>query len=226
MDQCAKHGAYHCSVTKDGIERWLPGCPACAKERELEAVLGRAAIPPRFRDRGFLTFDAQSPAQRRALEMSEAYAEGFKSMFLPRGISMIFVGRPGTGKTHLACAILNNLVPQGHYGLYVTVIDAVRRVKDTWSKSSGELERDAIRRFVKPELLVLDEVGVQFGTEAEKLILFEIINGRYEMVRPTIIVSNLDMKGVEDNLGYRVVDRLCENGGQKVVFDWDSWRRS
>ena len=45
--------------------------------------------------------------------------------------------------------------------------------------------------FIRPDLLILDEVGVQFGSETEKMILFEIINGRYEQLKPTIVISNL-----------------------------------
>ena len=44
--------------------------------------------------------------------------------------------------------------------------------------------------FIRPDLLILDEVGVQFGSETEKMILFEIINGRYEQLKPTIVISN------------------------------------
>lgn len=227
FEQCASHGTYQASmIDAIGTERFLPGCPMCKRENEAKAVLQRAAIPPRFRDRTFAHFQARSGPQHRALEVAESYAEGFKSTFLPSGTSLMFVGKPGTGKTHLACAILHALVSQDVFGTYCTVPDALRRIKDTWSRSSTEHERDALRRFTRPDLLVLDEVGVQFGSEAERLILFEIINGRYELVKPTIVVSNLDRKGVEENLGYRCVDRLSEGGGQCVVFDWESHRRA
>lgn len=223
--ECATHGQYQANVLgPDDVVRWLPSCPLCVRDRATQALLGRAAVPPRFRDRTFESFRPADEKQQRALDIAESYAEGFREMFLPQGISLMFCGHPGTGKTHLACAVLNRIVPEGLYGLYVTVPDALRRVKDTWGRASTELEREVIQKFVRPDLLVLDEVGVQFGSEAEKLILFEIINGRYERVKPTLVVSNLDRAGVTANLGDRCVDRLREGGGQFVAFDWGSHR--
>ena len=78
--------------------------------------------------------------------------------------------------------------------------------------------------FIRPDLLILDEVGVQFGSETEKMILFEIINGRYEQLKPTIVISNL-ADALTDYLGERVVDRLREGGGRMLIFDWPSYRR-
>ena len=85
-------------------------------------------------------------------------------------------------------------------------------------------EQDAIDALVMPDLLILDEVGVQFGTVTESLIMFEILNGRYEKVRPTIVMSNLTEDEITEYLGSRVVDRLKEGGGVLVAFDWDSYR--
>lgn len=64
---------------------------------------------------------------------------------------------------------------------------------------------------------------MQFGSDAEKLILFEIINGRYEAVKPTILLSNLNIDGLKGYMGERVVDRLRE-GGKADRFDWPSYR--
>ena len=51
-----------------------------------------------------------------------------------------------------------------------------------------------LRRFVDYELLILDEVGIQFGTETERLILFQLLNERYTQVKPTILISNLPVE--------------------------------
>jgi DNA replication protein DnaC len=81
-----------------------------------------------------------------------------------------------------------------------------------------------MRSFAQVDLLILDEVGVQFGTEFEKVIITDIINRRYSDMRPTIIMSNLTSDELSEYLGARVVDRMYEGGGGVLAFDWESYR--
>lgn len=73
-------------------------------------------------------------------------------------------------------------------------------------------------------MLILDEVGVQFGSESEKIILFEILNERYLNMKPTILISNLNPAALQEYVGERVMDRMRENGGIILKFDWKSHR--
>lgn len=66
---------------------------------------------------------------------------------------------------------------------------------------------------------------MQFGSETEKLILFEILNGRYEHVLPTILISNLTETELIQYIGTRCHDRLQEGGGASLSFLWESYRR-
>jgi hypothetical protein len=84
--------------------------------------------------------------------------------------------------------------------------------------------REAVKWFVEPDLLVLDEIGVQYGTETEQKILFRIIDLRYEEMKPTILISNLAIPAFTEFVGERVVDRMRENGGMLFAFDWESYR--
>jgi DNA replication protein DnaC len=74
------------------------------------------------------------------------------------------------------------------------------------------------------DLLILDEIGVQFGSETERNLLFDVLNERYEDCKPTLLLSNLPKQDVAKYLGERVMDRLREDGGRVVVFDWESHR--
>ncbi|MEZ2742655.1 ATP-binding protein [Paenalcaligenes hominis] len=194
-------------------------------EAYAQEVFKRAAIPPRFASRTLGNFIPHCDKSSRALRVATSYAQNFKEV-LEKGQSMIFVGNVGSGKTHLASGIAHEVIQQGHQALFSTVLGAVRTVKETYRRDSTKTESEAILELIEPDLLVLDEVGVQFGSDAEKLILFEIINGRYEHMKPTILLSNLNIEGLGEYLGERVMDRLREGGGKMIAFDWESYRRN
>ncbi len=236
---CETHGAFESINFIGRIWSKCPGCTAetAAKEkteqdaRELQARkaaweqrLGESCIPPRFTDRTLNNFVAETPEQRYALAFSIAYADGFAEV-MKTGRSALFVGNVGTGKTHLAAGIALRLMRRdGRPVLFTTVMRAVRSVKDTWSRGADKTEAQAVAALVFPDLLVLDEVGVQFGSDAEKLILFDVLNERYEKRRPTLLLSNFGVEEVQAYLGERIFDRLREDGGEAVAFDWESHR--
>ena len=195
------------------------------KRQRWESKLGAAAIPERFKDRTLDMFVAKTAEQEKALAFAKEYALTFNDV-LQTGRSALFIGKPGTGKTHLACGIaLRIMGADNRSALFTTVQRAIRRVKDTWNKESRETESQAIAALAYPDLLILDEVGVQFGSEFEKQVLFDVLNERYEKRKPSILLSNLDVKEVTGYLGERIADRLREDGGKVIVFNWESHRK-
>lgn len=78
--------------------------------------------------------------------------------------------------------------------------------------------------LTSPRLLILDEVGMNLGTEFEQRLFFDVLNERHEAMKPTILISNLNLKDVQAYLGLRVIDRMREDGGKLFVFDWESHR--
>jgi DNA replication protein DnaC len=74
------------------------------------------------------------------------------------------------------------------------------------------------------DLLILDEFGIQIGSEHEKMLLFRIINKRYENLKPTILISNLSPAEIK-NFEERIFDRLKENG-ILLSFSSESNRKS
>ena len=239
IDHCDAHGDFE---ARNFIGRVWSKCPECAREEEArkkeaeeaearkqkrlrwEAKIGAAGIPERFRERTLDSFEADTPAQQHALEVAKNYAANFGEA-LKTGRCLIFVGRPGTGKTHLAVGIgLRIMGAENRTVLFTTVMRAIRRVKDSWANNSTETESQAIAALTFPDLLILDEVGVQFGSDFERNIMFDIMNERYEKRRPTIILSNLSKDELIGFLGERVFDRMREDGGKVIGFDWDSYR--
>ena len=241
--QCETHGEY---TSKNILGAHWTACPVCTEEqkqaeaeqeaekkieqerkrRELRwrAKLGGASIPERFRDRTLESYKAETPGQEKALAFAKEYAENFDQV-METGRCAIFVGKPGTGKTHLAIGIALHIMKQDRSPVFVTVQRLIRRVKDSWN-TQGETESQVVDAYASPDLLILDEVGVQFGSDFEKQILFDVLNERYEKRRPAILLSNIPGNELGGYLGERVTDRLREDGGKMIGFDWDSYRRN
>ena len=190
---------------------------------EWERKVRDSGIPERFRTRTLDSFVADTDEKRRAMESATHYANNFDDVF-KTGRSLLFLGKPGTGKTHLAAGIGLQIMERGYSVYFTTVMRALRRVKNTWSRSSVETETEAIDSLVYPGLLILDEVGVQFGSDTEKLILFDVLNARYEERLPTLLLSNHTLQEVKAFLGERIFDRLREDGGEVIAFTWESHR--
>lgn len=244
---CIQHGMQQVKQVKLSVSEDWPqvSCPACNKaqdakraadeeakavkaerelrERRIATYVQRSGIPKRFAAKTFqnLTVDDQTSGLR--VERCKRYADDFAArQALGQGIVMC--GVTGTGKTHLACAIAHRVIDSGRSAVYVTASEAFRMVKDTYRKGSDRTERDVLAHFTAPALLVLDEIGVQYGSDTELNILFDIVNKRYENLLPTILISNLSLENLEKYAGARVIDRMKEGGGLLFVFEGQSAR--
>lgn len=239
---CSKHGTQKVKQIFV-VNRWLEKlCPMCEAEkkkandemarqeklREKESrsieLLRQSLIPKRFETKTLEGFIADTPDKQKKKDYCLEYVSNFEEM-RNLGVGIVMCGKAGTGKTHLATAICSYVIR--HYqssAVFMSVIRAVRSVKETYARDAQKSEQEAINWFSEPEVLVLDEVGVQFGTEAERIILFEIINKRYEDMLPTILISNLEPGELGCYIGERCMDRMKDNGGAVLAFNWESYR--
>lgn len=223
----------------------VPYCPVCADAQEIiekerlkseeqeksrrlqqsfiDRYLADSCIGARFRG---ATFDDYKPVNKESasnLMICREFAESFSA---GSGKSLIMVGTTGTGKNMLSSIIGQEVIKKGHPFLHTTALKVVRRFKDSWKTKAGETEAEILAYFIAPEVLVIDEVGVQYGTEAEQIYLTEVINDRYEAMKSTILISNLTLQQMETVLGARTMERFHENGTKILIFNWKSHRRS
>lgn len=237
---CVTHGAYTASgVRYMGRREVWTGCQDCkeaqlcaelhaeavakasASRARIESMIEDAAIPARFIGRTFDNFNAATNAQSVAKQVVESFANDFAS-HLKRGTGLVLSGLPGTGKSHLAAAALQAIMP-AHCGLYTTCMSVIRTVRGTWRKDSEKSESQILQMLGTVPLLVLDEIGVQYGTDGEQTIMFDVLDRRYRDMMPTILLTNQDRDGFKQFIGERSFDRLVESS-RWVAFDWASYR--
>lgn len=219
----------HCAAERAGAKRREAEARAVEEQRRARAQRYRAAgLPLRFWERDFEGYRARALDQRKALTTVQRYAEQFAKRG-ERGTCLLLCGQTGTGKTHLSVALAKVLMADGYDVRFVGARAMVREIRDAWrspTERGGEHkgEGEVVSRLVQHDLLILDEVGMQFGSDAEKLLLFDVLNGRYEAIKPTVLISNLVAGELSDYLGTRIMDRMRENGGVMVPFTWSSER--
>jgi DNA replication protein DnaC len=194
------------------------------QKEKVEKLLGGIRLGARYRGMDFIQYKPTCPEAEAVWRKCRGYAVTFPDR-LAAGDNLLMLGNYGTGKNMLAACICTEVALQGFTAVHTTVLKMLRRIKTTWRKDSKELEQDVIDSFALPDLLVVDEIGVQFGSEAEKILTFEALNGRYEERKPTIIISNLtEMAELQAYLGERVLDRMREGATGVLNFTWESYR--
>lgn len=194
------------------------------KNYKIEKLFIESGITKRFEHATFDNYVAVNQNAERNLKICQAYADKWLDR-LKNGGGMVMMGLFGTGKNHLATAIAKQIIENHQHSVVITsVMKIARDFKSSWDKDSGYSEDGVIDYFAKPHLLIIDEVGVQFGSNTEKLVLFEIINSRYEDMKPTILISNEPRDKLAEFVGERIIDRMTEGGGCELVFDWESYR--
>lgn len=240
---CAKH---RIEYQEQVFKRFTRGCPECAKEAERVAKqrekkeqelankkaeeariaerIGQSRIPKRFQNKTISNYIAVTDGQKFVLERIKTYAREFTPETNSRR-NLALLGNAGTGKTHLACAIGRHIIKNcNSLARFTSVSEINRLVREAKSYQAEYTETEVIEAFGGYDLLIIDEVGVQSGTDAESRALFDVFNERYQEEKPTILISNLNPVGFRDAVGKRIADRVKEDGGEILLFNWSSYR--
>jgi len=239
---CPEHGDYEAKVIMLPFlqEERVEPCPKCSELRAAEYKRQETArleesrrwkikeyrdmcgVPPRFTAKTLDNLQFKTPAQKNILKGIKNYLQ---ALIKSTSASLILCGKPGTAKTHIGCALVMGVVNACKSAQIVTTANLMRQVKATYSRDSEETEEMVFAEYGGLDLLVIDEVGVQFGTETEKLIFYEIIDRRYNNMLPTVLISNLTADELCTFIGERAFDRFKEDGGAILAFDWESYRK-
>ena len=119
--------------------------------------------------------------------------------------SLLFLGATGTGKTHLSLAIARVAAEKGYSVVYGSVQPLVRCMEN---EHFGRAEGNTEEQLIDCDLLILDDLGMEFDTPFSRASLYTVLNARMQQARPTIISSNLSFDVLRERYGDQITSRL------------------
>lgn len=209
-----------------------PGAPvrrcSCYGQRDARRRLDSALIPPRYRHATLGNFDPLNGTLDAAKVMAEKFVESYPDV----ETGLLFEGPAGVGKTHLAVAILRELIThRGASGRFVDYRDLLRSIQDSYNPVSETSEMEILRPVLRADVLLLDELGTRRPTSWVRDTVTHILNDRYQRQKLTLITTNYPDDGgasgdatLEDRIGPYARSRLYEMC-RNVPMRGDDFRR-
>ncbi len=191
---------------------FLSCIPLCAKyktqqeQKRIAKLMGVGGVGERFRSRSFATFQETS-ATRGAVHACKRFCDEVKHN--PKAQGLMLMGGYGTGKTHLAVAILRETAEAGIPGMFVVVPDLLGKMRASFGQKDGKAE-ELVTTAKNAQLLVLDDLGAENPSPWVVELVYVLINHRYEHMLPTVITTNCSGRELEATFGRRIVSRLAE----------------
>jgi DNA replication protein DnaC len=149
----------------------------------------------------------------------------FHLAFFGTKTNVILIGNVGLGKTHISIALGHTACQHGHTVLFTTAIDIINTLAA--AQSAGRLMRE-FQRYLKPALLIIDELGYLPIDKLGADLLFQIISQRYERA-PVVITANRAYKrwsqifNNDSTLTSAILDRVLHHA-ETVVIEGKSFR--
>lgn len=186
---------------------------ACFYDHQVRALWEQARIPRRYEHCTLENFEVHNDSHRDALKISKKFVKNYPA----QDVGLLFIGPCGVGKTHLAVAIIRELIEKKNVPCsFYDFRELIRDIQSTFTPDSNLTESEVLAPVFEHEVLVLDELGAKRTTAWVEETVFYIINQRYNQKKLTIFTSNyLDTEEEEDTRdsfykksGDTLVDRI------------------
>lgn len=236
---CEIHGKYESTKQfRPGGKVFKRQCPECEllgkkeieekeEKKQFQAQVTKyileSGVPKRYKGKVLGSVDKAKPGVKEIVNSVLFYMNNFENA-MQYGASGFFSGECGTGKTMFGCIIVENAIKKGYHAKYITAWDLIQELRKGYSYSDITV-KDQLAQFIKFDLLVIDEVGVQRGSEDERILLYQVLDGRYNEIKSTILISNSKNPVKDGFLDLRTIDRLKEGGGFSISFTGESYRK-
>ena len=220
-----KEAFYPTGLQAQGFTKHPVMCKCAAERREYERMSYMTMLRSEaFRDMPAALWRFESAAVTTPqLAKARGYAQNWDA-FKKAGIGLLLFGNVGTGKTYAAGCIANALIDRLESVLFVGMSDVVNRMQGNFGS-----DRDRyMKSLMRPDLLILDDLGAERNTSFGKERVFDVVDKRLLSGKPMIVTTNIPlsvMKQAADLDDRRIFDRILEVC-VPIMFDGDSFRKN
>lgn len=199
-------------------------------------MIARADVPNRYCNcnlNNYQPYPDNEDSYRRVLKYLGNYQE-----LEAKGSWLIMIGDYGTGKTHLAVAMMKKIC-YGYAGkavqeyqdfplsiirgqinirpvLFVKTPELLEKIRTAYDRNDIN-EDDVLSTYKLKKFLVIDDLGSEKPSGWQQEKLYSILDYRYSNLRPTVITSNYDLNELVGRIGQRIVDRIQEAAGDYIT---------
>ncbi len=204
------------------LDRWIiPACycqvesyrreeekrQALKKSDRIQQLFANSGLSSRFVSCSFENWVAR-PGTEKAFAAAYEYSQNMENN-LNAGRGLLFFGRPGNGKSHLAAALVRTALALGKTAVIKRVPMLLSFIRANY-QDGAFTEEQIMKTLTNVDLLVLDDCGAEKWTRWTEPTLYTIIDERYSWEKALIITTNSDLDDLEQKVGPLAMDRLLE----------------
>ena len=228
-----KEAFYPADLQAQGFTKHPVMCQCAAERREQEEAerreYERMSYMTMLRSKAFRDMPAAGWRFETAavitpqLAKTRGYAQNWDE-FKKAGIGLLLFGNVGTGKSYAAGCVANALIDRLESVLFVGMSDVVNRMQGNFGADRDHY----MESLMRPDLLILDDLGAERNTSFGKERVFDVVDKRLLSGKPMIVTTNISlsvMKQAGDLDDRRIFDRILEVC-VPIMFDGDSFRKS
>ncbi|MBR3806003.1 MAG: ATP-binding protein [Clostridia bacterium] len=213
---------YTCPICRDtGYVGGSKVC-SCLKEELIKATIASSGIGNLIEKQSFDNFELGIyekderiyKRMKNNLEVAKRFVENFRT----EPGNLLFVGKTGTGKTHLSTAIAREIIKSGFDVIYDTTQNIMSDFETDRFKNAYSQAEPLAEKYLKCDLLIMDDLGTEFATPFTVSCIYNLINTRQNRGLSTIISTNLDQQELLSRYEDRIYSRLIGSDYRVLCF--------
>lgn len=199
------------------------------EQRKFRTLQKASMLGERYKNASFENTCLVSDSFNKALERCKNFCKNADEI-LKRGWGMYIYGASGVGKTHLTACMSNELIKNQKHCLFTNFFEISKAIRDTFNNRDSDVK--LINKISEVDFLFIDDIGTErLRSNGEDNWLqeqvFDIINKRYNNIKPTIFTSNHSIRQLVEERGLmeKTADRIDEMSKRVIEIKGNSYRR-